>query len=128
MRCIEELHEQLGQPVLDALAVMAVKPAQLKELQARLGYLQASAQAVQEYPLFQPVAHLLTRQCSGNSSSRSDCSNQVLRQKLALVSPWCSIAGCSSCKQMRAASSVLKKCFCHQMTGCGALCRQHCLP
>ena len=82
MQCIEELHEQLGQPVLDGVAALHVKPAQLKELHARLGHLQASARAVQDYPLFQPVTAMLTRPCSGSNTSRSDCSNQVPRKHL----------------------------------------------
>lgn len=77
MQCIEELHEQLGQPVLDAVAALRVAPAQLKALHARMGHLQASAQAVQDYPLFQPVTALLNRQCSGSNTSRSDGSSQV---------------------------------------------------
>ena len=76
MQCIEELHEQLGQPVLTAVSTSGIKPRQLKELHARLGHLQAAAEAVQDFPLFHPATKLLCHSSASNSST-SDASHQV---------------------------------------------------
>lgn len=75
MDCIEELYEQLGQPVLDAIMTSNMKSSQLKELHARLGSLQAAPEAVQDYPLFHPATKLLSH--GSTSSVKSDDSQQV---------------------------------------------------
>ena len=75
--CIEELHQQLGQPVLDRLQHLNVKPAQLKELHTRLERLAVSSEAVQDFPLFQAVTAKPVLGRLGSMTSRSDSSTQV---------------------------------------------------
>ena len=77
MDCIQELHQQLGGSVLDRLEALSVKPAQLKELQTRLGQLAASSEAIQAFPLFHAVTAEGSRRQAGSITSRSESSNQV---------------------------------------------------
>lgn len=83
MQCIEELHAQLGQPVLTAVSTSGIKPRQLKELHARLGHLQAATEAVQDFPLFHAATKLLSHS-SGSNSSRSDGSQQVASSNMLI--------------------------------------------
>ena len=77
MVCIEELHQQLGSTVLERLAFLHAKPAQLKQLQQRFNHLAANSEAVQDFPLFQAVTLETVARRPGSATSRSDCSSQV---------------------------------------------------
>ena len=77
MACVEELHQQLGSTVLENLAALHTKPAQLKELQARFSQLSANSEAVREFPLFQAVTADPPANRPGSVTSRSNSSTQV---------------------------------------------------
>ena len=81
MDCIEELHQQLGDTVMDHLQVLPIQPAQLKGLQARFSQLSSNSQIVQDYPLFQAVTTEPEAQQLDSMTSRSDCSSQVRKNK-----------------------------------------------
>lgn len=75
--CIEELHQQLGGVVMAKLEALHAKPAQLKQLQTRLGQLAISSDTVQDFPLFQAVTGEPSGRRPGSMTSRSDSSTQV---------------------------------------------------
>lgn len=77
MTCIEELHQQLGGVVVAKLEALSVKPAQLKQLQARFQQLAISGETVQDFPLFQAVTAEPSGRRAGSATSRSDSSTQV---------------------------------------------------
>lgn len=77
MTCIEELHQQLGGTVVAKLEALNVKPAQLRQLQARLQQLAISGETVQDFPLFQAVTAEPHGRRPGSATSRSDRSAQV---------------------------------------------------
>lgn len=59
------------------LEALHAKPAQLKQLQARLGQLAISSDTVQDFPLFQAVTGEPSGRRPGSMTSRSDSSTQV---------------------------------------------------
>lgn len=75
--CIEELHQQLGSVVMAKLEALNAKPAQLKQLQTRLGQLALSGETMQDFPLFQAVTGEPSGRRPGSMTSRSDSSTQV---------------------------------------------------
>lgn len=77
MTCIEEMHQQLGGTVVAKLEALNVKPAQLKQLQARLQQVAISGETVQDFPLFQAVTAEPNGRRPGSATSRSDSSTQV---------------------------------------------------